>query len=118
MSTQDLDPFVQNLFGEAFPFESGPVETDDDAFTRQVLAQTDRMKRRKLLFRIALVLALAIVAVPMQDLVIGLTHVLVQSVFSIEDRLIAQLLAPINTVGTLLSAVLFSIRAVHKRLFI
>jgi hypothetical protein len=111
----DQDPNLQALFAQpADDLAEAPVS---DAFTKDVMQQTDRLKRRRIILRVCLALALALLSPPLQDFGLAMAQTLVQSLVDVENRLLAQALAPLNTVGGLLSVVLLILRAAHKRLF-
>ena len=111
MTSDDRDPALQALFSDA------SEDLISDAFTEQVMLQADRLKRRAIGVRASAALALALLGIPLQDVALELTEVLILTLVAIDNSLVAQLLAPINTVGGLLSLVLLVIRAVHRRLF-
>jgi hypothetical protein len=111
MSIDDLNPALQNVF------ENARQDIADEAFTTQVMAQADTLKRRKMIRRLCVGLLFALVAVPMQDIALATTHILVLSLVEIDDSLLAQVLAPVNSVGSLLSFVLLCLRLFYKRIF-
>jgi len=95
-----------------------PVEkVDADTFTTEVMAGTQRLRRRKILLRIGLGLLLALLVPPLQDFGLAVTEVLLISLVSFEGGLLAELLAPVNTVGTVVSVALFGMRAFYRQLF-
>jgi hypothetical protein len=98
-------------------FDSAPEDTAPADLTDQIMAATDRLKRRRILIRIGLALLLALLMPPLQDFGLATTQILLVSLIAIDGGLVAELLAPINTVGAALSAVLFAMRAFYKRLF-
>jgi hypothetical protein len=117
--TQDLvaepavDPALQQLFADT---GSAP-QLDDPDFTKEVMAGVDRRKRHVIVRRVLLGLALALIAIPLEDAALVLTQWLVLSLVKIDSGLLADLLAPINSVGSLLSMVLLALRVGYKRLF-
>ncbi len=115
MTDNTADPRLQTLFAEA------QQELVDDAFTDLVMEQTGNFKHRKTAVRISqglvLVLALALLAIPLQDAGMALTQVLLMSLIELEDGPLNQLLAPANSIGGLLSTVLLGLRLIHKRIF-
>jgi len=111
MNADDLNPRLQALFADPGQEMAG------EAFTAQVMTQTDKLKRRKVIRRLCVGLLFALLAVPMQDIAMATTHVLVRSLIEVDDSLLAQILAPVNTVGSLLSFVLLGLRLLHNRLF-
>lgn len=111
MNGDDREPMLENVFSNA------REELAPDAFTEQVMLHTDRAKRRAIPTRAALALALALLGIPVQDVALELSQVLVVALVPIQNTLLAQLLAPVNTVAGLLTVVLLVIRAAHRRLF-
>lgn len=86
-------------------------------FTRQVTDKTARLRRRNILLRFLLMIVLSTLAVPVQDLAISLSQLVMVNLVPLENSLAAQLLAPVNTVGSLLSLLILTIRLLHKRIF-
>ncbi len=111
MNGDDLNPALQAAFANARQDMAG------EAFTTRVMTQTDKLKRSKIIRRLCVGLLFALLAVPMQDIAMASTHVLVLSLIEIDDSLLAQILAPVNTVGSLLSFVLLGLRLFYKRIF-
>lgn len=111
MTNDDRDPLLGKLFADA------EQDMDADAFTATVTARTETLRHRKIVRRICLLGVLALVGIPLQDYGLALSQVLVEHVFRIDNALLAELLAPIDTVGGLLSAMLLALRGLHRRLF-
>ncbi|MFQ5982002.1 MAG: hypothetical protein ACE5KS_01375 [Woeseiaceae bacterium] len=111
MTDDDRDPALQAVFASAGQDLTG------DEFTAQVMSQTDKLKRRRIIRRIGLGLVLALLGIPLQDYGLALTQVLVMSLVDLDNLLLAQILAPVNSVATLLSLVLLGLRIAHKRMF-
>jgi hypothetical protein len=76
------------------------VERPSDDFTGQVMAHADGLKRGTFLVRACFGPAVALTAVSLQDAVLALTPVLVQSLIEIDGHLPSQLLTLPNTVQT------------------
>ena len=112
-NSQPHDDQVAEWFSGAVP------PALDTGFHQRVNSVTTRATRQRLALRITLAVALAILSVPLQDQLLALTAVLMTSLFTFDDNagVIAQLLAPANTVAGLLSAVLFGLRLAHRRIF-
>ncbi len=108
MSEYANDNEISTLFTE-------PELQADPAFTETVMAQVqqqhEQLRRRRMLVGILLGLLL----IPLEDLAIGIAHLLAVSLIQIEHELASQLLAPINTVGALLSLVLLLLRMTRSR---
>ncbi len=109
--TDDRDPALEQLFSAA------AEELPGNGFNSTVLARTDRLKRRRIIARALLAAALALIAVPLEDVGLVMAQLLLVSLVSIDNALVAELLAPVNSVGSLLSFTLLALRAFHKRLF-
>lgn len=86
-------------------------------FVADVLRETRRLRRRRIMLRALLAAATSLVAIPMQDMALGLVAVLTLTLVPIDNLLLSQLLMPINTVGGLLSLVILGLRLAHRRLF-
>ncbi len=93
------------------------TDTQDAIFVGTVMAGVTRLKRRRRIGKALLALSLMLVGVPLQDLALGLSELLMVTLLPVSDGIAGQLLAPVNTVGALLSAVLLGLRVFYKRLF-
>ena len=111
MNTNISEQSIKALF-EA---EEEPLITED--FTSKVLAGTERIKKRTVTRRVLLGVALFLLSIPLEEYVLGLSQILLVSLYEMQDGLAAQILAPINSVGGLLSAILLTLRAGHKKVF-
>ncbi len=111
ISNESRDPFLDQVF----------CQLDEDlpstAFTEMVMAQADQQKRWRIARRVAVAILLGLIGIPLQDFALALAHILAVSLIDLERGLVAQLLAPVNSVGALLSVVLLGLRIVHKRIF-
>lgn len=112
MSQDDRDPALETLFAGA------EEHLDAETFTTTVMSRTATLRRRKILRRVCLMALLALVGIPLQDYGLALSQAFVVQVFPIDDALLAQLLAPVNTVGALFSAMVLGLRILHRRLFV
>lgn len=108
---EDRDPHLATLFAEA------AAAAPEATFAGVVVQRTNVARRRRIARRIAIGVLLSLIAVPLQDLVLASALVLAVQLVEMEAGLVAQLLAPINSVGGLLSAVLLTLRASHRRIF-
>ena len=111
MTDEDHDPTLDGLFSE---FDD---DLPGEQFTGEVMVRTDRAKRWIVARRIALGALLGLLAIPLEDFALAFAHVLAVTLIDLEHGLVAQLLAPVNTIGSLLSVVLLGLRIVHKRIF-
>jgi hypothetical protein len=98
-------------------FASADTQLAGDTFSRQVMSRTDKLKRRRVIIRLLMALAVALAGIPLEDYVLDTARFLGSSLLELDDTLIAELLAPVNSVGGMLSLVLLALRAGHKRLF-
>lgn len=88
-----------------------------DAFASRVMESTAQLRFQRNARRVALGILVALLLPPLQDFGLVVTQVMLVSVLPLDGGLLAELLAPINSVGAVLSAVLFSMRVFYKRLF-
>jgi len=107
----DRDPVLQALFASPQEDLAGEV------FTMRVMSQTDNLKSRATIRRVFIGLALGLLTIPLQELAVPLTQLMVVSLFDLDNLVLAQVLAPLNTVGSALSMVLLGMRVVYKRIF-
>jgi hypothetical protein len=115
MTDDDRDPTLQALFAEAEKDLAG------EAFTGQTMARIDNLKRRTSLAWIGagllLVLCTWLLAAPLQDAALLLTESLSLPVVDLDHRWLAQVLSPLNSIGSLLALALLTLRSAHRRLF-
>ena len=111
MTADERDPQLQALFA------AQAKELPAEPFTANIVAEVNRRRRRAIVWRVLIALTLALLSIPLKDVALQFTQLLVVALVEIENQLVAQLLAPINTVGGLLSVTLLLMRAAHRRLF-
>ena len=111
MTNEDRDPTLDRLFSEFNDNLPG------EQFTGDVMVRTDRAKRWIVARRITLGILLGLLAIPLENFALAFAHILAVTLIDLERGLVAQLLAPLNTVGSLLSVILLGLRLVHKRIF-
>ncbi len=111
MTDDDRDSTLQTLFAEAEKDLAG------EAFTVQVMTGTEKLKRRAFIGRIFVGLVIALLAIPLEDAVHLLSENLVSSVIDLDDRLLAQILSPLNNVGALLALGLIGLRIAYRKIF-
>ena len=113
--TDDHDGTLQSLFAEA------EQELAAEEFTVQVLARVDKSSRRAMIGRICLALALficlALLAAPIQEALNLLTQVFTRSVIDLENRVLSQVLSPLNNISIVLAVGLIGLRAVYRKIF-
>ena len=114
MST-DRDAGLQALFAQA------QEEFEAQAFTDNVMARIDRLRKRTMYGwaagGIVLVAVAAVIAGPVQDAVALTTQFLPQSLIDVENRWAEQLLSPINSIAGVVAICLLGLRAAYKKLF-
>ncbi len=108
MSQDTQDTTLQALFEDAHQ------ELSDDAFTADVMQQTGRLKRRRWLARASAGLVLALVVVFLQDMALVLTQT---PLMDLGESWMANVAAPLNSVGSMLSLGLVGLRMAYKKLF-
>lgn len=111
MSDHTPDNSLQQMFAQS------NQELAGDAFTTEVMSRVDKLKYRVIVRRVLLGLAFALITIPLEDVVLGLTHFLLLTLVELDNSLVADLLAPVNSVASLLSLILLTLRIAHKRLF-
>ncbi len=97
-------------------FSNSAAPVDETDFTDRVMAETRALRRRKIARRAMLGLLLAALSIPLQDIGIAVAEVAMVQLVEINNQLAAEVLAPINSVGGVLSAVLLFLRTVYRRL--
>lgn len=108
MADDPRDPELQRLFASADEDLAGEV------FVADVLARTDRDRRRVVMTRIVIGLGLALTALPFQDVMFVLAQI---PLVALSDGWAAQLLGPFNSVGSVISLVAIGLRVVYRKIF-
>ncbi len=116
---QTTDQALQNLFSRSSDVVADHLQgrTTTPVFVGAVAANVRGARRRKLAKRVLLMVLVAFFLAPVQDVALVFTQVLMTSLLTVEDRLVAQLPAPVNTVGSLLSALMLLLRVFYLRVF-
>ena len=113
--TEYREPRLQELFTNA------RLDMPDDAFILKVMARVDRLKRQRALRRIGidllLVLCAWLLAEPLQSVVYLVMPALTSSLVQLENRVLAEMLLPINNVASALTLALIAMRSAYRRLF-
>jgi hypothetical protein len=115
--TDARDPRLEALFHAAREELSG------EAFAAEVMARVGRSRRRALAGWVAVAVVLFaaawLVSGPLTNAVHLLTQLLPQSLVEIEagNQLLAQLLAPINSIAGVVALGLFGLRLAYKKIF-
>ena len=111
MDEETRDPNLQAWFAEA----AEPL--NDSVFTQTVMEEINRVRRWQFAQRVALAITLALMSIPAQDIGLIIAEALLTELVNVPNQLAAVVLAPINSVGGVLSVVLLLLRAMHRRLF-
>ena len=114
MSEQNdvLDSQLLALFAEAQARE----QLDTEQFMQQMRHSVDRQYRRNIAWRVGMGLLLLLITTPMQDIAVALAPLFVTQIIDIPNQLVAQVLAPVNTVGAIVSLILLGVRLTQKKL--
>ncbi|MCP4300228.1 MAG: DUF5056 domain-containing protein [Gammaproteobacteria bacterium] len=111
----DLDPRLQTLFADA------KQELADEDFTARVMSQVDKLTRRKIIAWACVGLVLVpgawLLAGLLQDTVSLLTQVVPISLADVQNRWLATVLSPVNSVASLVVFGLFALRIAYKKIF-
>lgn len=91
--------------------------TYDPRFTTQVMHLTRQQRWRRNGMRALKGLVLFLVCIPLQDVALAFGALAMVELVEIEHQLAATLLAPVNSLGGVLTFVLLVLRFVHGRLF-
>lgn len=111
MTDSDRDLRLETLFADA------KQDLVGEAFTAQVMSRTDKMKRRAVIGRIFVAMVIGLLAILLEDSVQLLTLNLASSVIDLDDRLLAQILSPLNNIGALLAFGLVGLRMAYRKIF-
>jgi len=109
------DPQLASLFKNA------EQEYSDEAFTTSVMSEVENRRRRSIIGWVISGLLLASCAwflvLILQDAVILLTQILPETIIDLENRWIARLLAPVNSISGLLGLAGLSLWLAFRKLF-
>ena len=113
--TDDRDPTLQALFADA------QQDLRDDPFAEQVMEKVARLKRRRALGWIGvdllLVVCVWLLAEPLQNAVYLIMPRLTTILVELENRLLAEILLPVNNVASVLVLGLMALRSAYRRIF-
>lgn len=113
--TDERDQLIEDLFAQDEPVPA------DDAFAARVMAEVDRAARRRRLGQIGTaviaMLALVLGAGLLRDAAALLVTGLGQPLIDVEQVWFAQIVAPVNTVGTVCILLLLGFWVLRRRLF-
>ena len=111
MSTQISEQSIRALF------DAAETPLDDAGFTHRVLSGAEQLKRRLWIRRGLIGVAVFLASIPFEEFIIAVSQMLLVSLVEMPAGVASQLLAPVNSVGGLLSAVLLGMRVAHRKLF-
>ena len=108
MTDEERDPTLHAFFARSTEeLAAGP-------FTDQVMAKTEKLQRKVLIGRISVGMVAALLALAFQDLALLLTQI---PLLVVESELLAQILAPINHLGAIVSLLLIGLRIAYRKIF-
>jgi len=113
--TDERDLTLQTLFDVA------NQEMSDTAFVDEVMLRIDKLRRRAIIgWTVAGLLLLPVgwlVAAPLQDSILLLSQILPNSLVEVDEGLIAQVFAPINSFSAIAAVAILGTRALYKKIF-
>jgi len=111
----DRDPALQALFTET------KEELTGKAFTAQTMGEIDKLRRRAVIgwtcIGLALLVLAALLAAALQDAVLLLTQGLNLSLVNLENRWLAQILSPVNSVAGVVALGFVGLHRIYRRVF-
>lgn len=113
--TSERDPMLEALFDRA------KQDAIDDDFTDQVRSRIDGLRRRALVgwtaMGLALLVVLALMAGPLTSAASLVTGLLPEALVGVDDQLMAQILAPVNSIAGALGLGFLILRLAFKKIF-
>jgi hypothetical protein len=113
--TEERDPMLQALFADA------EQDLQEDAFTGRVMVSARLQKRRALIgwicFDLMIVICVWLLAAPLQSAVNLLLPSLTTSLVDLDNRLLAELLLPVNNLASVLALLAIGLRSAYRRFF-
>ena len=113
--TIDRDPQIMSLF------QSAEEDFPDEVFTSRVMSAVDNRRRRSIVGWVISGIVLAscawLLVLILQDAVFLLTQILPETLVDVDNRWVAQLLAPINSVSGLIGLGALGLWVAFRRLF-
>lgn len=111
----DRDPALESLFAIA------RQDAVDDDFANQLMAKIDGLRRRAMIgwasVGVAMLAALSLMAGPLTHAASFATQLLPETLVDIDDRLFAQLLAPVNSIAGAAGLGFLLLRLAYKKIF-
>lgn len=111
MNEQSHDPALTSLF-------EAPQKLSETEFSGSVMREVTKHRYRQMTLRVLPAIVFAPLAPFTQASAIQLVELLMTSLVNIEGELLAQLLAPINTVAGALSVSILALRVIYQRVFL
>ena len=102
-----------SAYGDNTADNSAP---DADQFVSLTMTQVNQQYRRNIVWRMALGALFVLIAIPIQDLTLALAPLFLTRLIDVPNQLVADLLAPVNSVGSLVSLILLGVRLTQKKL--
>lgn len=113
--TTDRDPALQSLFATA------QQEMAGEAFTAQVMSRIDKLRRRTLIAWTGGGMVSVIVAWLLTGPVVNAVNIgsrfLPESLIELDNQVLADVLAPINSVAILVAVGILGLRAIYRKIF-
>lgn len=113
--TVDRDPSLESLF------EIAKQDLSGEAFTAQLMSRIDRLRRRLVIgwscVGLVLVLCAWLIAAPLQDAVPVVTRILPSTLVDLDNSRLAQIFAPVNSIGGLVAFGLIGLRTAYRKIF-
>ena len=113
--TADRDPTLQSLFAIA------KQDCIADEFTDRVISRIDKLRRRALIGWVAAGLVLAAFALLLTEPVLYTvnlaTQVIPKSLLEMDDSIVAQFVAPVNSIAGIVALGLLGLRMAYKKIF-
>jgi len=113
--TTDRDPTLETLFANANQALAGEV------FAAQVMSQIDKLRRGAVIGWICVLLVLItftwLLATSLQDAADLLTGIFPLSLIDLDNRWLARILSPVNSVAGLIALGVLSLRTAYRKIF-
>ncbi|MEO0974570.1 MAG: hypothetical protein AAFX85_15885 [Pseudomonadota bacterium] len=108
----DRDPLLMQLFHAA---SDAPAAEVDEPFVERVMARLERRQRRAWALRLVVGVALAIIAIPLQDPLELLADYLLSPLIDAQSGFGRVFFSPMSSVGAVLSVVLLGVQWLLRR---
>lgn len=111
----ERDPALEALFAQA------SQETIDDDFTGRVMVRVDTLRRRAIVgwagVGTAMLIAAWLMAGPLTHAASLTAQLLPESLVELDDRMVARLLAPVNSISGAVGLGFLALRLAYRKLF-